>query len=235
MCFAREPNRGQQEHAVLVMRQQQQRHVEEVRSCADASGSSQTNNNACSLSGTLVNANSTSATAVEVDIQYSETISWSKVRTLIQTPTILLIYSQGVPGCIPWGMVYVYMNDYLSHNQHLTVLHATYCMTLFGIGSVIGQCVGGFIGQYLYNRGWKAGQCWFMGLSCISGVVPVMAVIYYSAYELTLTGYYILLFTAGLVVSLTGPNVRSILQVGDTGCTVYNIIRPLLYGLEYRM
>jgi len=48
---------------------------------------------------------------------YNESIDCSKVFILFSTPTVLLIYMQGIPGCVPWGMIYVYLNDYLSANR----------------------------------------------------------------------------------------------------------------------
>ena len=59
---------------------------------------------------------------------YSEKIDISKVKTLFSTPTVLIIYLQGIPGCIPWGMIYVYLNDYLSANRgdHLMYIHLKY-------------------------------------------------------------------------------------------------------------
>ena len=254
MCIAVEPRRGEQEHAVLILREQHQQTRDtcgiqsnvvvhqsilqtesnevpkqsasivtngKTRLDKDSNGSSLTAGNSAVCNGNSLTADNSAVcngitynnTSVVEDIQYNESITWDKVCLLLHTPTIVLIYIQGIPGCIPWGMVYVYLNDYLSHNQHLTIIHATYCMTLFGIGSVFGQCIGGFVGQWLYNNDYKGGQCWFMGVSCICGVLPVLAIIYYNTEVLSLTSYYILLFMAGLVVSLTGPNVRSILQV----------------------
>ena len=38
------------------------------------------------------------------EIHYDEKIDWSKVCSMFSTPTVALIFIQGVPGCLPWGM-----------------------------------------------------------------------------------------------------------------------------------
>jgi hypothetical protein len=54
---------------------------------------------------------------------YSEKIDLSKVKTLFSTPTVLIIYLQGIPGCVPWGMIYVYLNDYLSADRGVQLMY----------------------------------------------------------------------------------------------------------------
>ena len=41
---------------------------------------------------------------------YTSTISLTV--SLLRIPTILLILLQGAPGCIPWGIVNTYLNDW---------------------------------------------------------------------------------------------------------------------------
>ena len=35
---------------------------------------------------------------------------------LLKNKTALLLFLQGFPGCLPWGLVYVFLNDYLSND-----------------------------------------------------------------------------------------------------------------------
>jgi hypothetical protein len=60
--------------------------------------------------------------AAEEKEQHAEGIDCSKILSLFSTPTVFLILLQGLPGCIPWGMVYVFLNDYLSANRGNFVL-----------------------------------------------------------------------------------------------------------------
>jgi Major Facilitator Superfamily len=44
-----------------------------------------------------------------------------KFRALFQTPTYVLALLQGSPGCLPWGVVNTYLNDYLSTDKGMSV------------------------------------------------------------------------------------------------------------------
>lgn len=46
---------------------------------------------------------------------------WSSFCNLLSTPTVLLALFQGAPGCIPWGIVNTYLNDFLSQDRGMTV------------------------------------------------------------------------------------------------------------------
>jgi hypothetical protein len=45
---------------------------------------------------------------------------------------------QGLPGCLPWGMVLTFFNDYLSYDKGLSIGMATLVVLLFGLGGAIG-------------------------------------------------------------------------------------------------
>jgi MFS family permease len=47
-------------------------------------------------------------------IAYEETISWAKARQALRAPSNWVLILQAVPGCLPWGVIQTYMNDYLS-------------------------------------------------------------------------------------------------------------------------
>lgn len=49
--------------------------------------------------------------------QYTETVSWSKVKSMLRVPSNLLCIAQGLPGSLPWGVVLTYLNDYLSQSK----------------------------------------------------------------------------------------------------------------------
>lgn len=48
-------------------------------------------------------------------------LHWSTFRLLVSTPTVLLALLQGAPGCLPWGIVNTYLNDFLSENRGMSV------------------------------------------------------------------------------------------------------------------
>lgn len=67
----------------------------------------------------------------------------------------MLLFLQGLPGCLPWGLVYVFLNDYLSNDRGLSIESATLVITLFGVGCFGGLVVGGAYGQYLQGKSSK--------------------------------------------------------------------------------
>lgn len=113
---------------------------------------------------------------LSLEVPYREKIDCSKICIIFHTRTAQLVYLQGIPGCIPWGIVYVYLNDYLSHDRGLTVAAATIIVTMFGIGGLVGQIAGGWFGQYCYNRH-KPLQCLLMGISSVLGILPCLYII----------------------------------------------------------
>ena len=48
---------------------------------------------------------------------YKEKIDIEKLGEIFRTKTITLLIIQGIPGCIPWGILNVYANDFLSNDR----------------------------------------------------------------------------------------------------------------------
>ena len=121
----------------------------------------------------------------------------------------IIMFAQGIPGCMPWGLIMVYLNDYLHVNSGApTVLAATTIVTIFNVGSLFGQAFGGWYGQRLYNRK-RRYVAFLMGLTTIAGIFPLLVLINipfsYGAMSPTA-------FVGGFLASITGPNVRAVLQ-----------------------
>ena len=119
------------------------------------------------------------------------------------------MFLQGIPGCMPWGMISVYLNDYLHvDNKAPTVLDATAIVTIFGVGGLFGQLFGGLMGQRLYNRKTEY-VAYLMGSSTILGIFPMLFVLNLPFSYATLAP---ISFLGGACASITGPNVRAVLQ-----------------------
>lgn len=143
-------------------------------------------------------------------LDYSEKINWRKVAVVMRTPSAVIIFLQGIPGCIPWGMIYVFLNDYFSADRGLSVTEATIALFCFGVGGLIGQLLGGASGQWLYLRD-KRYQCVLMGSSTIIGIFPM---IYLLNADINAIGlFYFMAILGGASASVTAPNVRAVLQV----------------------
>jgi len=106
-------------------------------------------------------------------------------------------------------MIYVFLNDYFSNEQKLTVVKATIALTFFGIAGFFGQLVGGFFGQSMYNYN-KKNQVHLMWISTLLSIPPMLFLL--NCKQAGSTLFYLMSFLCGFLVSITGPNVRSILQ-----------------------
>ena len=71
--------------------------------------------------------------------------------SLLSTKTVALSLLQGAPGCIPWGIINVFLNDYLSEDRGFSVQAATTVLMCFSVGYGLGLVVGGAGGKYLYT------------------------------------------------------------------------------------
>ena len=49
----------------------------------------------------------------ERDVHYTEKIDFSKVVGIFRNKTNMLVFLQGLPGCVPWGVMFAYFNDFL--------------------------------------------------------------------------------------------------------------------------
>lgn len=43
------------------------------------------------------------------------------LKALFRCPSVILAIFQGAPGCIPWGIINTYLNDYLSSDRDMSI------------------------------------------------------------------------------------------------------------------
>lgn len=138
--------------------------------------------------------------------EYQERIEWRKVRGIFTIRTNLLAFAQGVPGCIPWGVMNTFFADYMATDMGMGVASATSMVAVFGVGSVVGNVAGGLGGQALYNA--KPGALGvLMGVTTALGAIPLLLLINSAPGGATS----VLAFLAGGLSCVTGTNVRAVL------------------------
>ena len=54
-------------------------------------------------------------------------------------PTVLLVFLQGLPGCVPWGVIGTFLPDYLHSNCGYSVGEASFVMACFSLGGFAGN------------------------------------------------------------------------------------------------
>jgi MFS family permease len=144
---------------------------------------------------------------------------------LLRIPTVLLVLLQGAPGCIPWGIINTYLNDYLSVDKGLTVQSATNLILTFGVGVFLGMSVAGVAGKSLYQRDPRYPQL-LAGIMAMVGVIPMYAVLNFVNAD---TGVFLsgaMAILAGLGSGVTGPIVKA---------TLTNVTLPTSRGAAFAL
>jgi len=174
------------------------------------------------------------------------TKSLSSASTLLRTKTFLLLVIQGIPGCIPWSIVNVYLTDFLStekgmtievcefsqilHDAHYIFFHvnmlilfysfhekfATTTNLVFGAGVFLGMFVSGLLGNYLYAKSPRYPSL-LAGSSAILGCIPFYVLLNYVTFQTSLSLVLFISITAGVGTGVAGPIVKA---------TLLNVMTP---------
>ncbi|KAL3148730.1 hypothetical protein ABBQ38_014141 [Trebouxia sp. C0009 RCD-2024] len=154
--------------------------------------------------------------AADPSFVYSERITMQQSTALLRVPTNLLIFIQGLFGCLPWGVLLTYLTDYLAQNKGLSVPTATLVTIVWGLGGGVGAVGGGVLGQWLYNHINKAAMPLFTGITVASATIPMWWLT--NANLLTTPFFFtlVLAVTGGMLSSTAGPlNKAMLLNVNE--------------------
>jgi MFS family permease len=147
---------------------------------------------------------------IERGLAYTGKINWSLYREIFKIKTNLLVFLQGIPGCIPWGVFFIFLNDYFAQDKGFTVESATVIVMAAGAACILGGFSGGLIGQWFYNKGPKYMPL-FAGVAAIMGTIPTAFLLNYPSQagmaHPNLIPPLIIAALAGFTNSLTGANV----------------------------
>ena len=118
---------------------------------------------------------------------------------------------QGLPGCLPWGLVMAYLNDDLQH-RGLSKPLATLVVMVYGSGGLLGSIVAGVLGQRLYN--WRKGVLPLLAGFAVWAGMPALAVLVNSNAALRLPPALLLawVFMGGAVASVAGVIIRPLVM-----------------------
>jgi len=145
---------------------------------------------------------------------YASKINWSQYKEIFKIRTNLLIFVQGIPGTVPWGVFFIFMNDYYSQEKGFSVETATLIVMAVGLGAIIGGFSGGLIGNKVYNINPKYLPV-LCGTTILTGIIPMAFLLNYpSQAGLTNPNFtlpVIIGFITGFIITIAAPNVRAIL------------------------
>jgi predicted MFS family arabinose efflux permease len=140
---------------------------------------------------------------------YSRTMKLSDYGTLVKVPTNVFLFVQGIVGTIPWGAIPLFLVKFLNEDRGFTIAAATTVFLFFGVGTTLGTIIGGLWGGALYKR--KAS--WLPLLCSITTFVGagVAVLIFILPLGKNLPVTVALGLTASFIVSVTNPNVKTML------------------------
>jgi predicted MFS family arabinose efflux permease len=128
------------------------------------------------------------------------------IHAMTKNKTNVVLMLQGFFTNVPWGIIFTFLNDYLSQEQGLSVPVSTFLVLWFGIGSALGSICGGLIGSWCMRRN-RTLLPLFMAVSTLIGIFPFLGLL-----DLNLTGptfFAIFLgLSSGCIGNLPSANVR---------------------------
>ena len=148
----------------------------------------------------------------------SRLTAWSHVFTI---RTVGLIFLQGIPGCVPWGVIGAFLPDFLHTDGGFSVEQATVIMSGFSLGGGLGVYCGGELGQRLYNVD-RRQPALLMLVAGSGGILPMAWLI--GGTPSTVLGCSVLACLGGFLATQTGPNVRA---------TLTNVTQPDQRGFAF--
>lgn len=140
---------------------------------------------------------------------YTRTIKFSDYLQFIKVRTNVLLFLQGVIGTIPWGAIPLFLVKFLNENRGFTIQEATTVFLFFGVGTTAGTIFGGMWGGRLF----KKKEAWLPMLCAITTFAGtfIVLLIFVIDFGRNLPLIIALGFLASFVVTITNPNVKTML------------------------
>lgn len=168
--------------------------------------------------------------------EYSYKIDLNTVKKSFKTKTNLLIFSQGIIGMIPWGVLTYWLVSFLIVTRGMERGTATFVLLIVGSATVLGSIVGGLLGDRFEDR-MRGGRAILVGISMFIGAVASIGLIVYplprtlAVRDWIILTIYVFLFLQ--TITFAAPNVPAIIsQVNlpeDRG-TVFGVFNILNNG-----
>lgn len=145
---------------------------------------------------------------------YAARLDWAAYKRIFRIRTNLLALLQGIPGTVPWGVFFIFLNDYYAQDKGYSVATATLIVMTVGGAAILGGLAGGLLGNRVYNRNPRHLPI-LCGVSTLIGIVPTLLLLEWPSQigvpDPSPAGPLALGFVTGFLVTITGPNVRAML------------------------
>ena len=133
----------------------------------------------------------------------------SDLKLVFANRTNILLFLQGIPGSIPWGLLPFWIITFFRESRGFEAADATAVWEIFGIATVVGGLLWAILGDWLFNR-----RASLLAALCTVVILAGMAPLYLLLnIEWTGLAYYLALaVTGGLMISVASANVRALLM-----------------------
>ncbi len=152
---------------------------------------------------------------LEEGYEYQYRINMDALKRSLKTRTNILIFTQGIIGTVPWGVIMYWLISFFMVTRGLDKTSSTFVLLVVGVSTVIGSLLGGFAGDYFERRS-RGGRAVITGLAIFIGMVAAIGMVLYPfSTSLTLFDWiFIIIYSFLLIqfVSYAGPNVRAIIS-----------------------
>lgn len=140
--------------------------------------------------------------------RYDKKLTWSQfVSSMTRNKSNFLLMIQGFFFNIPWGILFVFLNDFLSQEKGLTVSDATFVVAVFGLGGAVGGILGGSLGG-MANRANRSYLPLFMASTTYLGILPFVGLLNDPTYTHVSWRPCFYAFVGGFLESMPTVNVR---------------------------
>jgi MFS family permease len=172
---------------------------------------------------------------LDIQDEHSHKLKWNEVKELFKIPSNVAIFLQGIPGCVPWGVFFVFLVDYYESAYMMSKITASGYLTFAALGLMVGTFSGGIIGQKLYNK--KKTYLPIFGMSSILlGIFPCYVLLH--AGDFSLSWFFAPFnFLTGIIIAFPISNIRSMLinvnlpKTRSAAFALYNLTDDLGKGL----
>lgn len=145
---------------------------------------------------------------------YTAKINWSEYKNIFKIKSNIILFLQGIPGSVPWGVFLIYLNDFYAQDKGYSVQVATIIVMAAGAGILIGGLIGGLIGNKIYNNNPKL-QPLLCGSTTILGIIPMAFLLNYPSQigiqDPSFIIPLVVAFITGILIIITSPNTYAML------------------------
>jgi MFS family permease len=156
---------------------------------------------------------------------YMPVVPTRQLRALLHNRTNMFVILQAFPGNIPWGVIIVYIHDFLVQDLGLSTRSALGSIAILAGSAFVGVLTGGFIGESLYGANSKY-LAIFGGACNIFRAVPFFIIFGWKEMfgplaKTSETAFFLLLMLGGFFATMASAG---------TGAMLLNVNLPEMRG-----